>query len=1133
MRKIISVLLSVILLVTLAVPAMAATVTQEITSTAIEAGESVTVTVSLDEAVEDVTVYQYSLYYNKDLFTMTGSEGSATVSNPLSDSDGDYFMISYVDPASSGVTIEAGTLAALTFEAREDLTQEQAASFLLRQDYFWDTSYEDIEGISLANGTVSITVAPAAAATYTVTLTEGEGYTIAATEGSTSPVTEGGSFSFTVTVLEGYEGTPLVDANGGEIPLLNGVYTIEDITEDQVVTVAGITKIPVVQTYTITLTEGTGYAIAPVSGSTSPVEAGGSYSFTVSVLDGYVGDPVVKINGSTLGQTNGVYTISNVNTDYTVTVSGISAADTPVDQVIFKKGSSDSYWPNPSFPVFLDSLTIKGLAVTGYEWDSANEVCTVTLYKTTAKDASFTLTAQVGYASNPQMMSSYSLTIDGNRYNIPSNGNISIAKALTDGQAEVVVVGTANNVSATKTIRLVVDGSTPPAPATYTVTLTEGTGYTIAAAEGSVSPVTEGGSFSFTVTVNEGYEGTPVVKANDTELSAENGVYTIENITADQNVTVAGITVIPNTYTVTLTEGTGYAIAAAEGSESPVTEGGSYSFTVTANNGFNGPSAVKANGVELTAQNGVYTIENITNDQVVTVEGVAVKPNMYTVTASADVTATKGENAVVSILVTGNSSEEITGYNDYDVTVSYDPAVLTYVSAAAAHDTAEITQDAQAGTVRIVGHGDAKSWSDALASLTFTAVESGSHQVRITTAKIDNSGNAISLDAPEAAVEDETTLVVVAYPVTLPENFQGDATVLPGGDYSFTAPNAYYEITVTVDGEKVSAEVDGLVYTLHGVNGAVVVTAEGKTYDVNKEGTNVTVNGADTAQYGSDYTFTLSASSGYAVTAVKVTVNGVEVDCTISGGTYTVPGSAITGELTVTVTTTQQAANTTQITFEGVDASEVVGGLIQYATNGQDFTFELNEEEGYAYTVMLGDQELEAEDGVYTIPGSMIDGSALAITISKEVYSFEPVVNVSQYIQLNGTVMWLITATDEDDNMLAYGEEGTMFWSDKYNAYCWLVVSAESEDTVKQTAESIIAIAPDGAVSKGVMYDCDVNQSGVVDINDAQLTYDMYQARKYDGFGVVSMDRFLEADVNGDGVVNVEDARAVVTEVLN
>ncbi len=81
------------------------------------------------------------------------------------------------------------------------------------------------------------------------------------------------------------------------------------------------------------------------------------------------------------------------------------------------------------------------------------------------------------------------------------------------------------------------------APKTYTVTLQGGTGYSIAATGGSTSPVTAGGSFSFTVTPSTGYtRGSNFsVKANGTALTARNGVYTISNIQANQTVSVSGI----------------------------------------------------------------------------------------------------------------------------------------------------------------------------------------------------------------------------------------------------------------------------------------------------------------------------------------------------------------------------------------------------------------------------------------------------------------------------------------------------------------------------------------------------------------------------------------------------------------
>ena len=63
-------------------------------------------------------------------------------------------------------------------------------------------------------------------------------------------------------------------------------------------------------TYTVTLQGGTGYTIAATGGSKSPVNAGGN---------GFA----VKANGTTLTSNNGVYTISNINANQTVSVSGI------------------------------------------------------------------------------------------------------------------------------------------------------------------------------------------------------------------------------------------------------------------------------------------------------------------------------------------------------------------------------------------------------------------------------------------------------------------------------------------------------------------------------------------------------------------------------------------------------------------------------------------------------------------------------------------------------------------------------------------------------------------------------------------------------------------------------------------
>ena len=89
-----------------------------------------------------------------------------------------------------------------------------------------------------------------------------------------------------------------------------------------------------------------------------------------------------------------------------------------------------------------------------------------------------------------------------------------------------------------------------PAPAEYTVTLPEGEGYTVEAVEGFDSPIEEGGSYSFIVTIADDYEkGTEyAVKANDVTLEEIDGKYTISNIEEDQEISVTGVvkkTIVP------------------------------------------------------------------------------------------------------------------------------------------------------------------------------------------------------------------------------------------------------------------------------------------------------------------------------------------------------------------------------------------------------------------------------------------------------------------------------------------------------------------------------------------------------------------------------------------------------------
>ena len=59
-----------------------------------------------------------------------------------------------------------------------------------------------------------------------------------------------------------------------------------------------------------------------------------------------------------------------------------------------------------------------------------------------------------------------------------------------------------------------------------------------------------------------------------------------------------------------------------------------------------------------------------------------------------------------------------------------------------------------------------------------------------------------------------------------------------------------------------------------------------------------------------------------------------------------------------------------------------------------------------------------------------------------------------------------------------------------------------------------------------IAYSGDVNLTDRVDINDAQLVWNMYNA-EYTDFQTVNVRKFLEADMTADGKLDTADAAAI------
>lgn len=533
----------------------------------------------------------------------------------------------------------------------------------------------------------------------------------------------------------------------------------------------------------------------------------------------------------------------------------------------------------------------------------------------------------------------------------------------------------------------------------------------------------------------------------------------------------------------------------------------------------------------------------------------------YQFATSADVSAENGGTAVVHVKITGHSDPNVTSYNAYDLTLTFDSEKLEYVGfdGAVKSDNGSVT--VEGNTIRIVGCGADKDFGTEIAALTFKTKGEGQANVTIDKVQVSDKEESVKEDAPEAtpkhdendSAADETpdvSVIVVPYSVTKPDFISGNDKVLHGETYTFyytdTTNYTYADLTVKVGGTAVETLIpdENGVYTIAGVTGAIEITATQtpNSYDVTKP---ENVEGPDKATYGTPYIFTVTPSTeDMAIDTVTVKyADGSEVPYTINdNGEYVIVGTAITGAFTITVTEKEKM---TTITFAGIEETEIEGGkLTMTAEIGKDFTFKLIKDEDFDYTVKIGENELtESEEtaGQYTIPGELVVKDGVQVVITKEDNT-KPVVDVTEYISLDGKAMFLVTAKWKD-KVLAYGED-TMFWSDKYTvtgeteagAYCWLVLSTDEMNTIDQVKAAAVAAiveAAEGATAIEVKYNYDINGTIKVDVNDAQLAYDMYNASYMEFTDTLPMWKFLEADMETDAKLDTKDVAAIISYIVS
>ena len=541
----------------------------------------------------------------------------------------------------------------------------------------------------------------------------------------------------------------------------------------------------------------------------------------------------------------------------------------------------------------------------------------------------------------------------------------------------------------------------------------------------------------------------------------------------------------------------------------------------------------------------------------------------YTVSMGADQQVAAGQQVRIPVTV-ASGEKGITGFNAYDMTFTYDPAALTLNTKTG--DAANLTVEDNNGTVRVRRYGATQALGEALA-LDFTAKATATSTVKLTNAKFDLDANSINFDALDAAISDADTVVNANnFTVTLPDEFTSDAEtrlVPGGGSFTFKPVDSHYTYTFTV--KMGDSATEGLTfgandtYTIENISGNVEVTYTGKTpkqydvkYKIDEDVEQDVTKGPETVTYLNDYSFTVTPRAGYSYRVIYNVDNGdpfvhtvIAVPTANDDGTltYTIPGKEIVGGVKIWISANTESG--IPVVFTGNGVEDAASGNASSMGKNMPYYFTLNQRESCDYTVTAYYQPLATPtaskrpatvrslgNGKYVVEAVNYNDYLyvyarswnLVVKVEKVSHSAEEV-TVSKYLELNDKTMMLVTVKGTPEGGSAFTYDGnTMYKVEGYGTdrYAWLVIVDKGQTLTQEEAAAKVAIsAADNVVT--ITPSFDVNMTGKVDVNDAQLVYDMYNGA-YSDFTQVSVEKFLRADVNATKVVDHTDAVAIVKQ---
>ena len=459
-------------------------------------------------------------------------------------------------------------------------------------------------------------------------------------------------------------------------------------------------------------------------------------------------------------------------------------------------------------------------------------------------------------------------------------------------------------------------------------------------------------------------------------------------------------------HTVTIPENAGYTVTG----EKTVKDGEDYTFTVTVTEGYDAANmVVKVNGEEVTAVDGVYTVEKVSANLTITVEGVTEKPAVWT--ASFDIPedekaniAIGGEDDWFNDRITFGTDKD-TKFESVEILIRFNPETTQLHHVMPQGLTQEL--DNEAGTLKLsIGESGSGVSNDMILRectylLAFAPKALGDATVTMEYFKVDGKD---LLTAPVALAR------TIGYKVNWTEDASytvtGEKYAAVDGTYTFTvaAKDGYdgTNMVVKVNDTEVTA-VDGK-YTVEKVSSDLTITVEGVKKIV--AGLKALSFGS-TGTRSSAKTFTLSPAFDPAVKEYTLLVP----DTTNAVYVWATRGADLTSKAKITAAWTSMStgkASTTTITSGSSSGKNLSG-------------FNIASAESNTLTITVTD---DGSTDVYTVKTVRIDPSLtkLALDGVKVNETFSATKKTYTAMTTKDSVTVLATPRGEDYTVTYNGE---------------------------------------------------------------------------------------------------------------